>query len=87
MINETAKNLLLELHRECKAMKTVEVFDLVMFGQELRAMRLGADISLREMARRLNLSAPFLSDCELGRRNLKLNAQIKYVEFCSEEGE
>lgn len=35
----------------------------------LREMRQSAGISLRAMAKRLDISAPFLSDVELGRRN------------------
>ena len=34
----------------------------------MRAVRINAGISLREMARRLNFSAPYLSDIERGRR-------------------
>lgn len=43
-------------------------------GQSLRLLRKGAGMSLREMARRMTLSAPFLSDLELGRRNWKEGA-------------
>lgn len=38
-------------------------------GATMRALREKKGISLRELARRLNLSAPFISDMELGRRN------------------
>lgn len=38
-------------------------------GQLFRQARQKAKLSLREMARRLKLSAPFVSDLELGRRN------------------
>jgi len=34
----------------------------------LRELREAKDISLRELARRIGVSAPFLSDVELGRR-------------------
>ena len=37
-------------------------------GQKIRELREDADISLRELAKRLGVSAPFLSDVELGRR-------------------
>lgn len=37
-------------------------------GQYIRQLRDVRDISLREFARKLNLSAPFISDIELGRR-------------------
>ena len=37
-------------------------------GETIRALREKKDISLRELARKVNVSAPFLSDVELGRR-------------------
>lgn len=47
----------------------VEVIDHEATGQRFRAAREAAKISLREMARRLGMSAPYVSDLELGRRN------------------
>ncbi|MFN2397821.1 MAG: helix-turn-helix domain-containing protein [Gemmatimonadaceae bacterium] len=38
------------------------------FGERLRELREGKDLSLRELARVLTVSAAFLSDVELGRR-------------------
>ena len=38
------------------------------FGQNIRRLREAAGISLRELARATKVSAPFLSDVELGRR-------------------
>ncbi len=40
----------------------------VPFGQKLRSLREHAGLSLRELAREADVSAPFLSDVELGRR-------------------
>lgn len=37
-------------------------------GERIRELRESRDISLRELARKLELTAPFLSDVELGRR-------------------
>lgn len=37
-------------------------------GQRLRELRESAGLSLREVAKAANISAPFLSDVELGRR-------------------
>lgn len=39
-------------------------------GQELRDRRKRAGFSLRNLADQMSISAPFLSDCELGRRNM-----------------
>ena len=37
-------------------------------GQRLRELRDSADLSVRELAKRIGISSPFLSDIELGRR-------------------
>ena len=37
-------------------------------GQKIKELRDAADLSLRELAKTLGVSAPFLSDVELGRR-------------------
>jgi len=38
------------------------------FGERLRELRDKKDFSLRELAEKLNVTAPFLSDIEFGRR-------------------
>jgi transcriptional regulator with XRE-family HTH domain len=38
-------------------------------GQMIRELRKKSGVSLRDMALKMNLSAPFVSDMELGRRN------------------
>lgn len=38
-------------------------------GERIRELREQRDLSLRELAKKLNISAPFLSDVELGRRH------------------
>jgi transcriptional regulator with XRE-family HTH domain len=58
-------------------MKTIAVIRLVKMlkiqhmetGAEARKARQARFISLRAMARRLKISAPYLSDLELGKRN------------------
>jgi transcriptional regulator with XRE-family HTH domain len=37
-------------------------------GEQIKEARLKLDLSLRELAKRTDISAPFLSDIELGRR-------------------
>ena len=37
-------------------------------GQKIHELRDKADLSLRELALKISVSAPFLSDIELGRR-------------------
>lgn len=48
--------------------RLVRVPDNTATGQLMREARERAGLSVREMARRLNQSAPFVSDLELGRR-------------------
>ena len=55
-------------------------------GERIRELREERDLSLRELAKKLDCSAAFLSDIELGRRfpsekNLKDLAQILNVPF------
>jgi transcriptional regulator with XRE-family HTH domain len=40
----------------------------ISLGQRLRELRDNADLSLRELAKRIGVTSPFLSDIELGRR-------------------
>jgi transcriptional regulator with XRE-family HTH domain len=40
----------------------------ISLGQRLRELRDKADLSLRELAKRIGVTSPFLSDIELGRR-------------------
>jgi predicted transcriptional regulator len=48
-------------------------------GAEARKRRLKTGIPLREMARRMSLSAAYLSDLELGRRGWREELQHRYV--------
>lgn len=59
--------------------KLVREIDHVATGERMRKCRCEAKISLREMARRLGYSAPFLSDLELGRRNWSQEIAGKYA--------
>jgi transcriptional regulator with XRE-family HTH domain len=47
---------------------TVEKVDHAKAGSEIRRLRVAAGISLRRLALLLQVSAPFLSDMELGKR-------------------
>ena len=42
---------------------------MMTIGQRIRQLREESDLSLRELAKKIGVSAPFLSDVELGRRN------------------
>ena len=63
--------------------ETVRRLDYAQFGEVLRYHRKDAGMSLREMARKLKLSAAFLSDCERGKRRLNEKHLELYVETLS----
>lgn len=46
-------------------------------GEEMREARKGMGLSLRELARRVKLSAMYLCDIELGRRYPSVRSQVK----------
>jgi predicted transcriptional regulator len=55
--------------RPCKWCNgTGEIENAAYRGQEMRRKREAADRTLREVARRMELSAAYISDLELGRR-------------------
>lgn len=59
--------------------RLVRVIDHKVTGALMREARIRSGISLREMARRLGYSAPFVSDLELGRRNWTEELEAKYA--------
>lgn len=59
--------------------RTVEVVDPQATGAAMRKRREDAGVSLREMGRRLGVSAAFLSDLELGRRAWSEERAQSYV--------
>jgi len=50
-------------------------------GQRIRELREAKDFSLRELAKRIDVSAAFLSDVELGRRFPSSDVLIKIAQF------
>jgi hypothetical protein len=73
---------LAEIRDACTFMVTKPELDEKKFGQSLRTLREDAGISLREMARQLDLSAGYLSDCELGHRHLGLSHAVLFLKYC-----
>ena len=47
-------------------------------GRRARALRQKRGLSLREVARRMKVSAPFLSDLERGRRNWNVETKRRF---------
>jgi predicted transcriptional regulator len=71
-----------QMRKENTHMVTAPKLDLKGFGQSLRSLREDADISLRDMAGRLDLSPSFLSDCELGERQLSISHTLLFLKHC-----
>lgn len=49
--------------------KRIEIIDNAATGKGVRIFRLNKGVGLRSVARAMGISAPYLSDLELGRRN------------------
>lgn len=71
-----------QMRKACTHTVTHDVMDYYEFGAALRKLREDAGISLRGMASMIKRSAPFVSDCELGRRRFNLADQIRYIQHC-----
>lgn len=57
----------------------VRTIDHKATGEAMRQLRKAQRVSLREVARHMKLSAPFVSDLELGRRNWDGARALKYM--------
>lgn len=55
-------------------------------GMKMRGLREAANISLRDLGRMLDLSAPYLSDLELGRRGWTEQRAGQYVAALNPKG-
>jgi transcriptional regulator with XRE-family HTH domain len=76
-------------HKQCDTCHgTGLVRDHVKTGAAMKLLRKSNNVSLREMARRLNFSAPYISDLEHGNRNWtdKKIADYQSALSLSEEG-
>ncbi len=62
-----------QYEKKCKQLAHALVLDRLEIGKTLREVRLKKRISLRSMAKSLKVSAAFLSDVELGKRNISTN--------------
>jgi predicted transcriptional regulator len=61
------------------SVKMVPITDNETLGRQMRDFREKSGISLREVARSIELSAMFLSDCERGKRKLNEEYLEKYI--------
>lgn len=66
-----------------KCLGTGKVDDLFSIGADLRRLREGAGLSLREMAARLNMSPAYLSDLERGHRAWRPDLIKRYEDALS----
>lgn len=54
-----------------------------LFGEQLRELRLASGYSQEELAHRAGLDRTYVSSCERGRRNLTLEAIVKFADALS----
>ena len=73
---ERSVSLLAELQSREATLRIARMATHAEVGREMREARQTSGLSLRETARRLKCSAPFLSDMEMGRRG----ASIEWVQ-------
>lgn len=62
-----------------------EIMDDVPVGAEMRRRRIAAGLSMRTVAKRLNFSAPYVSDLEKGRRGWSHHKISDYLAAISPE--
>jgi transcriptional regulator with XRE-family HTH domain len=58
--------------------KLVEVVDDRATGEDARKYRENKGVSLRSVAKQMGISAPYLSDLELGRRNWSQTLLVRF---------
>jgi transcriptional regulator with XRE-family HTH domain len=61
------------------AIPTSPIDPKVLFGDKLRELRLAAGFSQEEFAHRAGVDRTYVSSCERGRRNLTLEAMVKFA--------
>lgn len=79
--------LLAELQSREGTMRIVRMATHADVGKAMREMRQSSGLSLRETARRLKCSAPFLSDMELGRRGQSIEWARKLAKVTKQPNE
>lgn len=69
-----------ELAKATEERSDLEQQTLRVVARRLRGLRQSQKVSLRQLAKAMNLSAPYISDIELGRRNLSHAFAKQYIE-------
>ena len=55
-------------------------------GQEARRVRTKMDVSLRSLAKRMEISPSYLHDLEVGKRNWNMKLMRRFEQALAEEG-
>lgn len=71
-----------EIRKACSKQVLVWQLNETKMGRRLRELRTDSRLSLRELAKLLEVSAPFPHDCEMGHRNLSNLHTILFVYYC-----
>lgn len=81
-VENMAKRTLLQMEAKASKEQKLMVRDPVIYGGLLRELREASAIGLNQIARLINRSPAFVSDCERGRRNLNQKDAAKFVIAC-----
>jgi predicted transcriptional regulator len=76
-MKKSTNEMIIELEHCIEQVKEKIAYEQERFSKEMRVKREGLGHGLREWARMLNISAPYLSDIEKGRRNAPLHLRKK----------
>lgn len=75
-------NSAIVMKKRCSTRVVIWKADKAALGGAMRRVREDCGVGLRQLAKSIGFSAAYLSDCELGRRELNLENLAKYIEVC-----
>lgn len=82
---QSAVRTMAKLIKDCTHEVTREEVSREELGAAMRRLREDANISLRDMAGRLDISPAFLSECETGQKRLRTGHSVMFIHHCQNE--
>ena len=70
-----------DMLKTCSEIPKTPQVNKVKLGKAMRQLRHDANLSLRLTAKTIGVSAPYLSDCELGFRQLSIGPFLRFLKF------
>jgi len=74
----------LDLVEKCTEPVNVPMVKRTKLGNNMRFLRLEAGISVRDMAKRLDVSRSYVSHVELGKRSISVQRLALFLEQCNQ---